>query len=216
MKLLLNGRELEGFLPEGATLGSALMTLQNERIGENEVIAAVWVDGEPLTAERLAEWKDRPAEDFGETQVEAPTRNALASHGLRLMKEGLAESESARSEIVEHLCQGRSSEAMEQLSGYLQIWNAAQQTMGSVCRLLNIEPESLEIYGPQNSEDPGHIQCVTERISQLSEQLQQLKSALEVGDMVMLGDILDYEFGPVTADWQNMLEQLADRFETQT
>jgi hypothetical protein len=54
---------------------------------------------------------------------------------------------------------------------------------------------------------------VAEQITLLSEQLGQLKGALEAGDLVLLGDILDYEFGPITESWQEMLEQLADRFE---
>ena len=42
-----------------------------------------------------------------------------------------------------------------------------------------------------------------------------IKSALEAGDLVLLSDILDYDFVPLTDLWQNLLEQLADRSDNQ-
>ena len=40
-------------------------------------------------------------------------------------------------------------------------------------------------------------------------------SALEAGDLVLLGDILDYEFSDLTDIWHDMLMQLANQFEPQ-
>ncbi len=74
MRLLLNGRELSGVLPGDATLGVALLEVQKHHISEDEVIAAVAIDGQPLTAERLSDWKDRPVSEFSETHIEAPLR----------------------------------------------------------------------------------------------------------------------------------------------
>ena len=210
MKLLLNGHELEGVLAQGDTLGNALSAVQTDHVEENEVIAAIWIDGEVLTADRLAEWKDRPIEDFCEAKVEAPTRNTLAINGLRLMAEGIAQTGDLRNSITEGLGQGRSGEALQQLSTYLQTWDTAQQTIGSACRLLGLDFETMEVYGKQNGTD---VQMVSDYIQRLVEQLQQIKSALEVGDLILLGDILEYEFGAITEQWQQMLEQLADRFE---
>ena len=51
---------------------------------------------------------------------------------------------------------------------------------------------------------------MTERIAQLTEQLSQVKSALEAGDYILLGDILDYEFPDLTDVWHDMFIQLAD------
>ena len=96
MKLLLNDREVTDAVPENASLGAALMAVQERHIAEDEVISTILVDDEPLTADLLAEWKNRPMEEFGSVQIEAPKRNILASKGLRLLSEGLSESNELR------------------------------------------------------------------------------------------------------------------------
>jgi hypothetical protein len=208
MKLLLNEQEITPSLPESATLGSALLAAE-EQINEDEVIATIHVDGEPLTAELLSEWKNRPVEDFCETRIEAPKRQLLATQGLRLLAQGLVESNTDRLEITEHLCQGRPAEAMHLLPEYLKIWHATPQSLASAARLLHVDLDAQEIYNPQDDQ-PIRI---ADAIAQLTEQLAQVKAALEAQDLVMLSDILDYEFSPLTELWQNLLEQFADRFD---
>ena len=212
MKLLLNDQEVTDTVPGNATLGAALTTVQELHISADEVISTILVDDEPLTADLLAEWKNRPVEEFGRVQIEAPKRNLLASQGLRLLSQGLSESNEQREEIVDHICQGRHTQAMELLTGYLNLWDSIQQSLGSAARLIEVDLDSLEIYEPTGNDE---VQRVADRIHQLSEQLKQLQDALEAQDLVLLGDILEYEFGPLTEAWQQMLEQLADRFEDQ-
>jgi hypothetical protein len=213
MRLLLNGQELSGVVSSEATLGTALMAVQDQGIGENEVIASIWVDGEALTAERLAAWKDRPIGEFAETRVESQTRKLLAADGLRLLAAGLAESVAHRERISDDLGQGRTGEALRQLTDYLQLWNATQQSLASVARLLDVELESLEIFPDKTASSSPSIQQVGEYINRLAGQLRQLKSAIEAGDYILLGDILSYEFSQLTDEWQMLLEQLADKFE---
>jgi len=132
MKLRLNDKEIEGVLEKDFTLANALQAIQEEYVGANEVIAGAWVDGEPLTAERLSKWKDRSIEDFDEAHIATEVRNVFASNGLRIIAEKLSESEGEREQIAEHICQGRGQEAITILQSYLQLWNTAQQTLGSV------------------------------------------------------------------------------------
>ena len=212
MKLLLNEQEVTDSVPESATLGAALTAVQEQHIAEDEVISTIVVDDEPLTADLLSEWKNRPVEEFSSVQIEAPKRNLLASQGLRLLSQGLSESSEQREEIVDHICQGRHSQAMELLTGYLNLWDSIQQSLGSAARLIEVDLDSLEVY---ESSEPDEVKRVADRIHQLNEQLKQLQDALEAQDLVLLGDILEYEFGPLSEDWQHMLEQLADRFENQ-
>jgi hypothetical protein len=212
MKLILNDREVTDAIPDNASLGAALLAVQELHISQDEVISTILVDDEPLTADLLSEWKNRPVEEFASVQIEAPKRNLLASQGLRLLSEGLSESKEQREEIVDHICQGRHRQAMEMLTGYLNLWDSIQQSLGSAARLIEVELDSLEIYDPSGNDE---VQKVADRIHQLSAQLKQLQEALQAQDLVLLGDILEYEFGPLTNDWQQMLEQLADRFETE-
>ena len=79
MKFLLNGQEIEDEIGDNTPLGVALSDVQSQNIADNEVIAAIWVDGEQLTAELLSQWKDRPVRDFLETRIDAPKKNKLAA-----------------------------------------------------------------------------------------------------------------------------------------
>ena len=89
---LLNDQKIEGIVSEETTFSAALAAVQSQYIPDDCVIATIHVDGEPLTAELLAEWKNRSVDDFDEAHIEALKRNLLAARGLRILSEGLAES----------------------------------------------------------------------------------------------------------------------------
>ena len=213
MKFLLNGREIEEEIGDNTPLGCALSEIQSHNIADNEVIAAIWVDGEQLTAELLSQWKDRPVRDFLETRIDAPKRSELAADSLRILAEGLADSHSERETIVDSLCKGRSDKALKDLSDYLQIWQALQQSISSLARLLKIDLDSLEVYSASDPDDPGKSLLFSDHIKTLSEKLVEMKQALESEDFVFLSDIINYEFDNLTETWQGLLEELADRFE---
>lgn len=207
MKLLLNGQEIENTLKDDASLAMALQAVQEENLSEDEVISAVYVDGEPLTADLLRQWKDRPLKDFCETRIEAPVKSVLACNSLHSIADALRESAEDRQQVVDLLCKGRSTEALGKLQNYLNMWNGVQQSLAGVCRLLDLELESLEIYS-----SAGEPQIATDLIHHLAEQFQQIKTSLEAGDFVLMGDILEYEFSAITDSWAAMLDELADRF----
>jgi len=213
MKLLLNDEELTAAVSQDATLGATLATVQQCHIAEDHVISAVWVDGEQLTAERLSIWKDRPVGDFSETRIDAPLRNALAADGLRMIAQGLTDSANQREQIVDDICQGRAADAMAKLTSYLDVWNTTQQSTASVCSLLELDVDTAGLESP-SADPPVEPQLIGEKIDQLADQLQELKSALEANDLVLVGDILDYEFGEITENWREMLEKMAGQFDS--
>jgi len=209
MKLVLNDHELSANPARPATLGAALLDVQQNHLTEDQVISAIFVDGSPLTAKLLSQWKDRPASDFAEARIEAPCRSVLACQGLRILAQGLAESQQDRSRIVELFCQGRPAQGMQLLTGYLNLWNSTQATLASAARLLAVDLEDL----PTTADPTDPLGTVGQYIARLAEQLQQLKNALEAQDYVLTGDILEYEFAPLTDEWQSVLTALADQYE---
>lgn len=207
MKLFVNDQELSQVLTENDTLATALSTVQQDYIAENEVLAAVWIDGEALTAERLSAWKDRQICDFEEARVEAPQRQILAATGLRTLAAGLKESQEDRKIIVDTISQGQTKQAMGLLAGYLRSWQAAQETLGSAARLMAINILELPAVGDSSETK------VRDLLDTLTEQLQELRGTLTAEDMVLLNDILEYEFSELADKWHDMLQSLADRIE---
>lgn len=214
MKLLVNGEDVNNALPENATLADALQAIEDNNVADSDVITSVLIDGEPLTAERLSIWKGRSVDEFSEADVEIKPRSSFAAEALQLIADRLLESSSQRDQIVELLGRGRSGEAVQMLPGYLQTWDAVQQNLASATRLMNIEIESLVVFDNSDPSSPQE-RSVSEQIGLLAEQLGQVKSAIEAGDLVLLGDIIDYEFSTLTDTWHNMLLQLAAQFNPQ-
>ena len=209
MKLLLNGEQLQRTMTAEATLAATLLAVQEEDLADEAVISEIWVDDEPLTAQRLAELRDQPISSFGEARIEAPSRKELAINGLRELSQQLAASADQREQLVEAICQGRSAEAMEKLGDYLNVWNGCQATIGSACRLLAIQLDQPT----EGAQADQRVQPIMEQLGRLGQQLAELRSALQAGDLVLIGDILDYEFGDITDDWCTVLEQFADQIE---
>jgi len=199
MKIWLNDLEIAEFIESEATLGVLLASVQNQHIPADHVISEIWIDDEPLTSERLTAWKDRPISEFSETRILAPHRRALAVKGIRLVAAGLAQSQEQLQSIGDSLAQGKTGEAMHTLLGYVSVWNGVQQTVESVCRLLGKNLNELH--------ESLHL---SDHFGRLSEQLQELKNALQAGDMVLIGDLLNYEFKDMTHQWEKILNDLAD------
>ncbi len=216
MKIVINGSELDTDLHQDATLGTALKIIQDEKVSNDSVISSIWIDGEPLSAQLLSEWKDRPASEFGEARIDAPNKRLLASNSLRILSEGLAESVNDRNEVVKQLQQGQSEGAMKLLPPYLNLWGGIQESISSVSRLLDLDLTNIEIISIDQSSNNGSGQktkMLVEHIDHLAEILMQMKESLESGDLVLLGDTLDYEFADLTDNWQKILLELADRLD---
>ncbi|MCF7958004.1 MAG: hypothetical protein K9M57_06090 [Phycisphaerae bacterium] len=212
MKLLINGQDIEASPPQDSSFSAALQFIQDNFIPEGDVITKILVDGEILIPQRLNDWKELPISDFDEANVFTESCKSFSAKGLRIIAEELIDSDNHRKQLVEQIGQGHSEEAMTLLTDYLNVWNVVQQTLGSACRLMRLEIERLDIYESHQGVSPKS-RPLTDYFEQISHQLEAIKSALEAGDLVMISDILDYEFGDITDTWHTMLLQLADQFD---
>ena len=212
MKILINGQEFkDDCLDNNPTLGELMVAIQQEHVPQGNVVTEISVDGDALTAELLKDWKGRTIDQFKEIHIATEARNSYAAYGLRLAAENLHQNALLREQIVQHIAQGHSQEAMESFANYLQAINGAQQTLVSACHLMEVEPDSLEIFDQTAGASP-QSQSVGDYINRLTDLLEQVKDALSAGDMVLLGDILEYEFADLPEKWHRMLSQLAEQF----
>lgn len=225
MKLLLNDADIMGqdngvALDPAMPLGRMLLSVQEQCLGQDDIIASITVDDEELSSERFSELKERPCSDFQETRIVAKHRNNMAASGLRGLKRSLEQSRSDREWIVWALREGQVNEGTRKLLRYLQLWNLVQQSMASACRLMEVDPDTIvmadEMAENTEQENPrAAAPSVSERIHLLGSELQQIKAALENNDFVLLSDVLCYEFPLIQEQWEVMLESLADTFEGQ-
>jgi hypothetical protein len=101
-------------------------------------------------------------------------------------------------------------ETLESLKGYLPkmilgCQNTAENLQrGNEAAALQLVPDIVEglewlLQAISGVKANGQLQEL--EFSTLTQHFQELVSALEVGDYVLLADLLDYEIGPVLEDW---------------
>ncbi|WML46083.1 hypothetical protein [Neobacillus sp. PS3-40] len=101
-------------------------------------------------------------------------------------------------------------ETLESLKEYLpQMVRGCQNTAenlqsGNEAVALQIVPDIVEglewtLQAISGVKANGQLQDI--EISTLTQHFRELVSALEMGDYVLLADLLDYEVGPVLEDW---------------
>ncbi len=212
MEFKVNGERVDFSAGDDESLGVVLNKMEAVFVEPGYVVKAINIDGEQLTAERLSIWKEFSLKQFNEIEMIVKLRSELAADGLKGAIKQLAESDKLRCEVVDLAGSGKMQEAVLKLQDYLHVWDNTQRILGSACRTMQVDMNELEVF--DNGAGSGELQriSVTELINKLSSQLSQVQQALEAGDMVMLGDIVDYEFGDLADAWGKMLKQLAEQF----
>ena len=107
----------------------------------------------------------------------------------------LREADRLRTEAVDFLHRDEAAHAMERLSGCFSTWHHAQESVSKTARLLRIDLGLVEV---------GET-TFANLMADFSEQLRQIKAALEDRDFVTLADILGFEATQTSARWQQAL-----------
>ncbi len=209
MDIYINSESIELNYDSENTLADVLSLVQDNFFETGNIVTGIIVDGEVVQPERLAELKQAAADSFGEVNLVVRPANRFAAEGLLTVCDHLEFSIALRTDVVDALQQGKAQYAMEKLGEYVQFWAGLQSTLGSACRLVGVNIEELEVFGEDGSEPI----LIVEHIKELSEQLSEVKNALESGDLVLLGDILGYEFADLTDSWRDILQKMALQFD---
>lgn len=208
MNIYINSEPIAIEYDNDDTLGSVLSLLQDNYFEPGHIVTGIVVDGEVVTPNRLAEIKELSVEGFSEVNMIVRPANKFAAEGLITVSNHLEQSVGLRTEVVEFLQQGKMQQAMLKLNEYVQFWAGLQSTLASACRIVGIDIETMEVFDQAGNGEP-----VIDSVQNLSDQLGEVKSALEAGDQVLLGDILEYEFGDLTENWQSLLQKMAAQFD---
>jgi hypothetical protein len=182
------------------TVGQVLSHVQRE----NRLVTTLLIDGEEPDLDRIG--VVRQAQLRGHTLFIETTEPAImALDALGEVEEQLRETDRLRSDAVDSLQRGQANRAMEKLSGCFSTWQNAQESVLKVAQLLRIDLEAMWIAG----------QPLTELLGRFTEQLRQIKTALEHRDFVTLCDILTYEANETSEQWMEAIVTLKQAIESQ-
>lgn len=199
MQIIVDGKTRE-ILPT-STLGAVLQSLQPEldsgvgtslRIVVGVKLGDQTIDGAQLTA--------RMAEPVGNACVEITTavRDDLARTTigkLAALVEYLGPRQHAVAALLEN---GQAPKALTELTGVLSAWQQVQQTFEGLTTLLKIDL-NRQLVGTRPAAD---------LLDEFRTQLEEVGKALQVQDMVLLGDVLQYEMDTGITHWNDILATL--------
>jgi len=198
MIVTLDGRRLNAdFAPE-QTLQSVLDGV-GTKLASDRLVVAVARDGRELTGEALDRALTGQLGATAQVDVESATRQEVAADALRDVAARIEQVGAEQAQIAAELNAGRSEQAIQRLSPFLETWQAAQRTILQCCHVLQRDLTTFEHDG----------RSLQEHLGSLADSLRELRRAFQAGDMVLLADVLEYELPPLCQRWCALLTDLA-------
>jgi len=170
-----------------------------DKCGERMVVG-LRCDGEPIADDDLEAVLRSPSDRFGRLELQTQPVAALVRATLDQAIETFEGSAAARHHAAEKLAEGRHDQAMQELQKFCDVWKQVQQTLVVCAQALGTDLERVRVN------DLG----VVEILDLIKTQLGELKDAMEKGDLVVVGDILRYEFDEPFANWIALLRHLRE------
>jgi hypothetical protein len=128
--------------------------------------------------------------------IETADPRQAALEALKQVDEQLNQADQLKTETADLLRASQWTPALNKLTRCLQCWLDTQQAVSGVARLVKIDLETLRI-----ADQPLSLQ-----LTQFADQLRQIQSALQAGDLVGLTDLLVYETADTSSQWRGAVE----------
>jgi hypothetical protein len=181
------------------TVGHVLSHIQRD----NRLVTNLLIDGREPDLGRIAAIRQSLLTDHT-LFIETADPAIMALDALDEVEEQLRQTDRLRTDAVEMLQRGQSNRAMEKLSGCFSIWQTAQESVLKVAQLLRIDLEAIAVGG----------RPLIDLVSGFSDQLRQIKTALENRDFVTLSDILTYEANQTSEHWRQAFDAIRHIIQT--
>jgi len=187
MEVILDG--VPGFVVEGDPQDAlAVVVAASDYLQEQgRAVLSLAMDGQAISPDGLADaLKDRPLDSIRKIEITSESLLDLVDQTLRELEEVLPELPQACHDLAE-VFQGDDPEAgftpFHQLA---EIWRNVKIRETQVLHALNEDAESLAVR-----EAP-----LSKVHNELNEFLTEAAQAIEAGDLILLGDLLEYELAP--------------------
>jgi len=201
MKVFVDDRP---YTPAGGreqTLGQLAQEVGESDAAHPRLVVNIHCDGQPLPEEGMEEMLARPIEQFDTLELITQPLGSLVAGTLAEASARLAEADAARGQIAGLLTEGKWEPAFQQLQTLFAAWRQVQEAVLLSSQALNVPLDELRV------ED----RSVAEVFDLFKKMLGELKDAMVARDLVLVADILQYEFETPFACWRSLVEQLQQR-----
>ena len=170
-------------------------------VGREKVVVDLRCDGQPISGEDLDRVLDSQIDLYQCIEMQTRSVTSMVKVTLAQAIEAFEEAMAAREQIADCLNEGRTPEAMKKLKELFGIWKQVQQALPICAEALGVCLDDLSADGVS----------LPEALDAIRDQLAALKSAIEAGDYVLVGDIIRYELEEPLAQWLELMRELERR-----
>jgi hypothetical protein len=202
MIVTLDGNRIAPECSPAATL-QCLVDQVSGSLSSDRLVVGIARDGQDLVDDRLEAALLEPLDDGMQVDLSTADRRELAAGALRHVSAQIAQVGEQQPRIAAQLTGGDAPRAIQQFSGFLEVWQTSQRTLAQCCHILKTNLALHEFQG----------QPVTAHLSELAVKLREVRQALEATDMVLLADLLEYELPSTCRHWSALMTDMAARLE---
>ena len=198
MQLYVDDKQVEDGPVVAGTLEDALRHIQDEVCALGRLVIGVRVDGEDVPGDAMGETLKKEVPSVARLDVFTSTKERLVTDAMAQASTSLTETEASAQRVADMLVEGKTTEATKELGQCLRIWQQIHEAVGKSILMLELDPERTTI-----SDEP-----LSAMIGKPKDILLQVRDALRVSDLVLLADILKYEFVEVTDTWHAIISRI--------
>jgi hypothetical protein len=194
MSVTIDQQEIPAELMGLSTVGEVLAHLKQR----NRLVVHLQIDGQsPDLGEMETVRSQRVA---GKTvYIETTEPKRIVADVVRDVGLLLDEAETSRVAAIDLLQKGQHVDAFRQLGVCFNSWSNSRQSVLQLARLLRIDLDQVEL------EDT----MLSDWLNQFTQQLTDIRSALEARDFVQLSDVLSFEADQTNQRWRTALDAIA-------
>jgi hypothetical protein len=200
MEVYLDGKPLDGGV-EGATLQDMLQTLMDSNLAQDRTMNEVRINGEPFEEAKLGPATALPRESIERLEVETLDARQVALHFLGNAGHYLVAIVAAVERVAELYRVSDESEASEHYLATLDSLQLFMQVLQTTRDALGLDFDAMVIEG----------RSLEQRLSGLAGLVQELLSAQEQEDWVLLADVLQYDLCEQLQEWRRLVPMLREQ-----
>jgi hypothetical protein len=178
-----------------ATVGQVLSHLKSR----NRLVVNLQIDGQSPDLDAMDVVRAQPLKDRS-VRIETTEPARMVADVCRDVNVLLDEAETSRLTAIELLQKGSHVDAFRQLGVCFNSWSNSRQSVLQLARLLKLDLDKLQL------ED----RLLSQFLNEFTQQLTDIRTALEARDFVHLTDILSYEADQVNKHWRSALDTISN------
>ncbi|QDU62570.1 hypothetical protein Pan216_34370 [Planctomycetes bacterium Pan216] len=193
-RVIVDGAEVALHLPPDATLENAFANVRDQVCNERRVITHMSLNGQPLNwGDGTSVWSDTFQDIHGTLELRTDDTLSMCSRTLSAMSQLLENLAQVHRDVAKAIRNGDTRQGLATASQLMPQWEQLMAGVNGVLQILPVNQddgawrekiESLAALGPK-----------------MTEPLSEFRMAAGDRDLILLADLMDFEFAPLADEW---------------